>query len=580
MRFENPGVFQFLWVVVGLVLLWIFFQWQMKRRQRKIIKPTIYDYLARNQSVNKKRVKFALRFLSMIFILIALARPQLGIGVIEVKSQGFEIMILVDVSNSMLSDDVKPSRLEIAQKDLEKLVDLLPGNRMGLVGFAGSAALMSPLTNDPSALKMYIDSLSPDAVSTQGTDFREALSQAEAAFERGGVSSSETVRVSRVMLLVSDGEDHEAKALDKVKELKAKGISVFTVAYGTEKGGPIPERDQMGYLKGYKKDRSGQTIISAVNTQSLQMLAQAGGGQFYFATLGGDHIKQLVKDFAEQEKADFASSTATKYEEKYQYFLFIAFLFLLLDVFLTERRKIQMPRRRFVAQSVVLFLLVGTALMNQACQKADDVEAVFHNHAAEKQIEKKDFSAAANEYGQAITLAPQEGAHHLNLGVISELMKKNDTALMSYKSARDLGNTETKFMAYFNTARLLANNGLIEDALASYQQALQIKPDSVETKVNIELLIAQQKQKQQGKGNGKGGGDGEGNGGQDKDKNDDKKSYTPNGPQSEKGNKPEDGDISQSDRSKILKELERQDKKIRNDYNKGERKETSNEQDW
>lgn len=583
MRFENPAVFQQFWIVAVAFGIWLFFQLQLRRRRLKKMKPTVFEYLARNQSPVKKIIKVILRFSAMVFVMIALARPQLGIGVIEVKSQGFEIMLLVDVSNSMLSDDVKPSRLEIAKKDLEKLVDLLPGNRIGLVGFAGSAALMSPLTNDPAALKMYIDSLSPDVVSSQGTDFREALNQAETAFERGGVSSSDEVRVSRVILLVSDGEDHEAKATEKVKELKAKGISVFSVAYGTEKGGPIPERDQMGYLKGYKKDNSGQTIITTVNTQSLQFLAQTGGGQFYFSTLGGDHIKQLVKDFEEQEKSDFASSTATKYEEKYQYFLFIAFLLLLFDLFLSERRQIQLPRRRFVANSVIFLIVAGISLLNQACQKTDQVEAVFHNRDAEVQITKKDFSAAANSFGQAVALDPQSGVHHLNLGVISELMKKTDTATMSYKSARDLGDKETRFMAYFNLGRLLATSGAIDDALASYQKALEIKPDSIETKVNIELLITQEKEKRDGEGHGKGGkGKGKKNDdpNEDQDKKDDeKKEYAPNEPQP--GEKPpEDGEISPSDRNKILKELERQDKKIRNEYNKGERKETPNEQDW
>lgn len=584
MRFENPGVLQNLWIILVIFVLWLVFQLQMRRRQRKAIKASVFDYLARNQSLTKKWLKIGLRFLAMVLIVVALARPQLGIGVIEVKSQGFEIMLLVDVSNSMLADDVKPSRLEMAKKDLEKLVDLLPGNRIGLVGFAGSAALMSPLTNDPSALKMYIDSLSPDAVSTQGTDFREALNQAEAAFERGGIGDSEVVRVSRVILLVSDGEDHEAKALEKVKELQNKGISLFSVAYGTEKGGPIPERDQMGYLKEYKKDRSGQTIISSVNTQSLQLLAQSGGGQFYFAALGGDHIKQLVQDFEEQEKTDFASSTTTKYEEKYQYFLFIALVLLVLDLFMTERRKMEMPRRRFVAQSVVLFVLVGLSFFNQACQKMDQVEAVYHNRNAETQIGKKDFTAASNEFGQAVALDPQNGTYHLNLGVISEFLKKKDTALMSYKSARDIGEADTKFMAYFNVARLLASDGLVDDALTSYQEALKIKPDSEEVKINIELLITQQKMQQEGEGNGQGGkGQGKQNKDQDGDQDKEKKenrNYSPGDQQQQQGQKPDDGEISPSDRGKILKELERQDKKIRNDYNKGERKERANDQDW
>jgi len=255
-----------------------------------------------------------------------------------VKSEGVEIIFAVDVSESMLAEDVKPSRLAQAKTELSRMVDMMPGNKIGVLAFAGSAALLSPLTNDPGAIKMYLDSLETDSVSTQGTNFQEALTTAKEAFEHGGVSTDETVKVTRVILMVSDGEDHEPGALEEAKKLADEGIRIFTVAYGTEKGGAIPERDGMGFLKGYKKDRSGQTVITTVKGDALRALAEAGRGGFYFATVGGNQTKQLLEDISKLEKTQFDTTMATQYEERFQWFLFLGIVIAMIELVLGERR--------------------------------------------------------------------------------------------------------------------------------------------------------------------------------------------------------------------------------------------------
>jgi Ca-activated chloride channel family protein len=188
-------------------------------------------------------------------------------------------------------------------------------------------------------LKMYLDALDTNSVSTQGTSFQDALKIAKDAFDRGGVSTDETLKVTRVILIASDGEDHEPGALEEAKKLVGDGIRIFTVAYGTEKGGAIPVRDGMGFLKGYKKDRSGQTVITTVKGDALRDLAAAGKGSFYFATFGGDQVKHLVEDINHLEKTQFDTTMAVQYEERFQIVLFMGIIIALIELFIGERRR-------------------------------------------------------------------------------------------------------------------------------------------------------------------------------------------------------------------------------------------------
>ncbi|PWU14803.1 MAG: hypothetical protein C5B49_12615, partial [Bdellovibrio sp.] len=192
--------------------------------------------------------------------------------------------------------------------------------------------------NDPAALKMYLDSLSPLSVSTQGTSFASAIIEAKTAFERGGAGPSDASHVSRVIVIASDGEDQEPGAMEAAEKLTKEGVRIFTIAYGTEKGAPIPERDSMGFLKGNKKDRGGTEVITAVHGDALKALASAGKGSFYHATMGGSHINDLIDDLNKLEKTEFDSQMMTQFDEKFQVLLALALVLGLLEIWLGERR--------------------------------------------------------------------------------------------------------------------------------------------------------------------------------------------------------------------------------------------------
>jgi Ca-activated chloride channel family protein len=338
MRFESTTAFYYLWLIPLLLLVTWVLQGQTRQRVKKVFGEKIAPFLTASLSNTKRKWKWTLQFLTIIFLVFALARPQMGQSKLEIKSEGVEIMLLVDVSESMMAEDVRPNRLEQVKSEFSKMLDLLPGNKVGIIAFAGSATLLSPLSTDPTALKMYLDSLSPLSVSTQGTEFRRAIEEANEAFKRGGVNKDDTTRVTRIILIASDGEDHEPGALDEAKKLVDQGIRIFTLAYGTEKGAPIPERDNMGFLRGYKKDEKNQTVLTQVNGDALRELAKAGKGSFYHARFGGDHIKSVVEDINQLEKAEFESEMATQYDEKFQIFLLFAFIFALIELLMGERK--------------------------------------------------------------------------------------------------------------------------------------------------------------------------------------------------------------------------------------------------
>ena len=338
LKWENPSALYFLIVVIFYATIYIALEKHFTKKLDSAFGKKVASYLTQSLSITKRRIQIGLQVLGLIFLILALARPQAGESQQEIKSEGIELLILADVSESMMAEDVRPSRLAQMKIELSKLLDLMPGNKIGMIAFAGSSALLSPLTSDPNALRMYVDSLDINSVSSQGTNFETALSYAKEAFEKGGVTQDPTSRTTRVILVASDGEDQEKGALEVAKTLASGGIKIFTVAYGTEKGGAIPVRDNYGAMTGYKKDASGKTVLTQVHGDFLKSLADVGGGQFYFSYSNGDHLKKFVSDVGEFEKSQFQSSMMTQYEEKFTFPLLIGLILIFISLFITDRK--------------------------------------------------------------------------------------------------------------------------------------------------------------------------------------------------------------------------------------------------
>ena len=340
LRWGQISAFNYLSLIVILIVIFFIFEKLFIKKLFSKFGEKNALFLSQSVSYSKRRWRLVLQCLGLVFIIIAIARPQMGVSQQEIKSEGIELLILADVSDSMLAEDVRPSRLAQMKIELSKLLDLMPGNKMGIISFAGSSALLCPLTTDPNALKMYVDSLDTNSVSRQGTNFESALSFAKEAFEKGGVTQDSSTKTTRAILIVSDGEDQEPGAIEIAKKLSEQNVKIFTMAYGTAKGAAIPTRDQQGNQTGFKKDSSGQTVVSQVHGDFLKQLADVGHGQFYFATFGGNHLREFVSELELLEKSEFQSNMTTQYDEKFTLPLLLGLVLLCFSLLISDRKKL------------------------------------------------------------------------------------------------------------------------------------------------------------------------------------------------------------------------------------------------
>lgn len=336
-RFESTNYFYYLLVLALVIpLMWYAIIYQ-SRKLRKIFDAHILEALAGRIETKRRYLKSLLEIIIIILLVLALARPQSGESTEKIKMEGIELVFALDLSNSMMAEDLKPSRLELAKKTISRLLDRLSGFKVGLIGFAGNAVLLSPLTTDYSALKLFLDSANPDAISSQGTNFSSVIEAAKEAFQRGGTENDELSRVTKVIIFLSDGEDHEEGALKQARALVDQGIRIFSVGVGTAQGAPIPIRDEFGNLKGYKKDNSNQTVVSKVNSSFMQQLAREGKGSYYHASFDGSEVLGLEKDLNKLEKTEFESDFMRKYDENYHIPLLLALLLLFVELLIPDR---------------------------------------------------------------------------------------------------------------------------------------------------------------------------------------------------------------------------------------------------
>jgi Ca-activated chloride channel homolog len=347
-RFESAHSLFLLWLVPVIFFLTIYLAKAVRQNLVKSLGLKLTPFLTASLSVNRRSLKMWLELIALGLFIIAYARPQVGEGRQQVKNEGVEIVFLFDVSNSMLAEDVKPNRLQFAKNELTRFVDSAAGDRMGLVAFAGSAALMSPMTTDQDAVKMYIESLNTDSVSTQGTNFAKALREAHDAFARGGLGDQVGAQVTRAIVIISDGEDNEPGANDEADAIAKEGIRIFTIAVGTEEGSAIPMRDDQGQVRGYKRDKSGQAIMSKTTGAPLKELARIGQGSFYHASYSTDAVKAIYDDIDKLQKTQFETGEVRSYNEYFQPLLFAAIVIAILEMLLGERRpKARLWKGRF-----------------------------------------------------------------------------------------------------------------------------------------------------------------------------------------------------------------------------------------
>ena len=337
-RFEHLEAFYYLWFLLAFIPLLLILRYRKQKNIKAIFGKTL-PFLTRTTSLTKQNTKWILECLIFILLVIAYARPQFGEDVQKIQRSGIEMVFTIDISLSMLTEDIKPNRLDLAKKTLKRILNQSVGHKIGLVAFAGSAALISPITSDYSALAMYIDAISTSLIQTQGTYFTQALLTAADSFEKDQEEIQDS-NSSQVIIIISDGEDNEHGALEVVRKLaNEKGLHIYTMAIGTKKGAPIPIRDDLGQIRDYKRDKADNIVLSRVQDKLLRDIARIGKGQFTYASIGGDEVQLLIDDLNQLERTKFEEDQFVNHQEQFQFILALALLLMFVEILLSERVK-------------------------------------------------------------------------------------------------------------------------------------------------------------------------------------------------------------------------------------------------
>jgi len=329
-RFEHTGYLYFLFIIPVLcIIYWITLNIK-KKGIRSFGDVNILSGLMPEVSKNRPGVKFVLLIFALAGIIIGIAGPQFGSRLEEIKRQGVEIMIALDVSNSMLAEDIQPNRLERAKQAISRLVDRLGNDRIGLIVFAGDAYVQIPVTNDYASAKMFLSSITTDIVPVQGTAIGSAI-------ELGKKSFTPDNELNKALIIITDGENHEDNAMDAAKNASEQGIIVHTIGMGLPKGSPIPVKGAYGQ-QNFRKDNDGNIIISKLNEPMLQNIASEGKGIYIRATNTRLGLNSLMDEINKMEKEEMDTRVYSEYEERFQYLIGISLLLLIFEFMLLERK--------------------------------------------------------------------------------------------------------------------------------------------------------------------------------------------------------------------------------------------------
>lgn len=338
-RFEDP-IYLWALLVIPVLLLIRLAGWRRRRSKlRKFGDPELVRQLMPNVSKFRPTVKFWLLLVAWALLVVMVARPQVGAEVQRDKRNGIEAIICLDISNSMLAQDVAPSRLDKSKLLVESLVDRFTNDKIGLIVFAGDAYVQLPITSDYVSAKMFLQNIDPSLIQTQGTDIAQAINL-------GLHSFTQADKIGRAIIVITDGEDHEGGAVEAAAEARKKGVNVFILGVGDTKGAPIPTGDG-----GYMKDRSGQTVVTALNEQMCREVAQAGSGKYIHVDNTGDAQTELNNDLARLQRGESESVIYNAYDEQFQAFGILVILLLVVEVCILEAKNpllknIKLFRRR------------------------------------------------------------------------------------------------------------------------------------------------------------------------------------------------------------------------------------------
>ncbi len=330
-RFAHPEYTYLLALLPVLVVAY----WLASRARRKALErfgeERIVERLAESASKRKRLLKFSVLFLSLVCVIVGLANPEIGTRLQEVKQEGVDIFVALDVSLSMKAEDIKPNRLEKAKLEIRNLIDRLGGDRLGLIVFAGEAYTQFPLTTDYSAANLFLDAVDVDVVPVPGTAIGSAIKRAMESFDFKDPTT-------KVIVIVTDGENTEGDAVEAAEDAAKKNVLLYTIGMGSPSGTPIPIYNASGQQVDFKRDRGGNIVVTKLDEASLEKIASIGNGKYFRGTNAQDELNEIYKNISALQKREFGVKQFTDYEDRFQYFLGAGIILLIAEFLISEKK--------------------------------------------------------------------------------------------------------------------------------------------------------------------------------------------------------------------------------------------------
>jgi Ca-activated chloride channel family protein len=486
MNLSHLWMLNLLWLLPLAAVALIVQSRKKKRAMQGFADPHLLNRLTALEHRGRRFIKALLLLLSLGLMLFALAGPRWGSHYEEVSQKGVDIMLLIDVSPSMLVEDIAPNRLERARREILDFIKIVQGDRVGLIAFAGAAFIQCPLTLDYAALEMFLSALQPDLIPVPGTDLGAAIDMGIAAFDDESATD-------KVILLITDGEDNENQGLKAARQAAAKGVKIFVFGIGDVGGGPIPELDGSG---GFKKDRQGKLILSKLEEEGLQDIASLTGGTYVRSVAGDLDLDVLYFDGIKShtQAQELKSGKIKVYEERFPLFVLAAFILLLIEGFIDEkvRLKAASGRKAPLARVGLLFLAV-TAIFMLAAARSQAAES------PDELYRKGRFAEAEKAYAQSDMDNPKDLRYRYNRGVAAYQAGDYQGAAAAFASVlRRSQDDDIRAKAAYNLGNATYKQGDFQSAVNHYKQAIAQDPSSEDARHNLELAVrAVQMQQQQ-----------------------------------------------------------------------------------
>ena len=480
-RFEDP-IYLYLLVLIPILALIRFVSYRnQKKKLRKFGDIHLLKKLMPDVSRFRPSVKFWILQGALALLIIMLARPQLGTKINHEKRVGIETIIAMDISNSMRAEDIVPSRLDRSKMMVENLVDHFSNDKIGLIVFAGDAFVQLPITSDHVSAKMFLSSIDPSLIATQGTDIAKAIDMATHSF-------TQEEGIGKAIVVITDGEDHEGGAVESAKAAKDNGMRVYVLGVGSVNGAPIPIPGTGDYMK----DNTGNTVMSALNEDMCKQVAQAGGGAYIHVENNSAAQDQLDNELDKLSKKETTTTMYSEFDEQFQAFGVLALLLLILEICILDRKNpllkgLSLFGRKKKVVTVLLLLLSVTAVAQTDRQFIRQGNKQFH---------RGDYPGAEVSYRKAVEKNPRNPQATFNLGNALMAQKKDSAAVVQFENAARLEtNPLRKAQSYHNMGVICQTHKMYGEAIEAYKNALRLNPDDDETRYNL-VLCKHQKQKQ------------------------------------------------------------------------------------